>query len=93
MIEKDIKTTDRCAIVFFAVETSVVDWERGAKLCEDACETFRGTDGLHYHAYLPDVGRGSPNGSGQSSLLHEEFRGECSTPATLETLGHSSDDK
>jgi hypothetical protein len=38
---------------------------------------------------IQNVGLGSPNGSGQSSLLHEEFRGECSTPATLETLGHS----
>jgi hypothetical protein len=39
-------------------------WGREARYSVNTLAKLSGgTDRLHYHAHLPDVGRGSPNGS------------------------------
>jgi hypothetical protein len=51
--------------------------KRSTRLCDNSRETIMG-DRWASITQIPEVGRESPNGSGQPSLLDEEFLGDTS---------------
>jgi hypothetical protein len=54
------------------------EWEEKYETMRQFSRNYHGGPMGFNHADLPEVGRESPNGSGQPSLLDEEFLGDTS---------------
>jgi hypothetical protein len=55
------------------------------------CRFIIGDDKVHYHVYLPGIGRSRSKGLGSTSLLHSELSDECLTSSSSPSTDQHQD--